>query len=71
MSQQTIWLQIYERLTFKQYTQIADSYGRATDGLPSLRYETYFIRTLKYTRSKSLRDLANQGLNLCKGARNE
>lgn len=62
MTKRQVWDQLFKLLNFKQYTIVADSYGRATDGLPNLSYDTYFKRTLKVTKSKKLVTLAKCGL---------
>ncbi len=64
MTKQSIWAKILKELTFKQYTQIVDSYSKATDGLHNLQYETYFIRTKRISKNKKLIELANLGLSV-------
>ena len=64
MTARQIWEVIYAKLTWEQYVKVSGCYG-SCDGLPSLRYSTYFHRTLRVTRDKKLRDLAIKGLSLC------
>lgn len=64
VSKAQIWEQLYKLLNFNQYTKVANSYGKATDGLPNHSYDTYFKRTLKITRNKKLINLAIIGLGI-------
>ena len=63
-SQRQIWSDLCDRLTWKQYVLVSNCYGSNHDGLPELRYSTYFNRVLKVSRNKALRALASKGLAL-------
>jgi hypothetical protein len=63
MTKRQVWNKLFDKLNFKQYVYVANSYGQVDDGLPNLSYDTYFKRTLRITKSKKLRALAEQGLS--------
>lgn len=63
-------LEVYDmirrQLTLTQVLYVDNTYNNTKDKLPEQRYETFFKRVIKVSRSKDLRYFARHGLKLCK-----
>lgn len=64
MTKKQISDRLLDLMTWKQSLYVRNWYGTTKDGLPELKFDTFFKRTLKITKNKTLVMLAQQGLEL-------